>query len=1115
MNKELKEYYDELTYLSSDNNEFIVNKYKKLRDLLERVIRTKITDSSLQMTDLGARINYVASLSNMNRRELNALHTFRLNSNSILNRRKQANLKEFNKDALAVQIAFDRIFNQSTAHLETSKEGKKNDAKLEVEENRSFIQKIRVCFEYLDDKFLYVNSTDSVEPGLIKVAYNVKGINDEFNETIDKLWRFAQLNLLDVKVTEDNIFVPSFIVLEPDYLIDISSLAECFRDYGSHPYNYILNRLTPIENAKALLVGNIANMFLDEFIYSTDEEPDFTKCIRKAFRQYPIELAACQEIKDTGKAKEFIDECKLHFRNIRETVNHTFNDYGYKLDKSDAVLEPSYICEALGVQGRLDYMQRDMSSFIEMKSGKADEYSIKGKVEPKQNNRVQMLLYAAVLHYSMLQSKENIKPYLLYSRYPLLYPARPSWAQIRRIINLRNIIVNTDYGVQLHNSIDYTSELLSEITPDTLNEKGMRGTFWQQFLMPQISRLGYDISNLNDVERKYLYALYNFITKELYTSKSGDVEHDGRTGASSLWRSTLEEKKDSGEILFDLKIDNINIVDSNKEFIHFIVPDYGNSFLPNFRNGDAVIFYQRNNNEDNVTNKMVFKGNIENITNCELIIRLRAAQRNMNLFPKESNFAVEHDIMDTTYRSMYLGLSHFMRAQPLRRSLLLGMRNPEYDKSYVERIKSAKDDFDRVALKAEAANDYFLLVGPPGTGKTSRALKTMVQRFHSQGKDILLMAYTNRAVDEICQSVSTISPKVDFIRVGSELSCDKRYINSLLGVRLESCTNRDDVNKMMSGCRIYIGTVASISSKTELFKLKQFDVAIIDEATQILEPQLVGVLSAKSINEKDAIGKFIMIGDYKQLPAVVLQSSSQSEISDKELNSVGLYNLKDSLFERLYRLELSRGDGNSTDMLCRQGRMNPDVAEFPNREFYEGKLMSVGLPHQIEKFKMPVCFVPARQDKENATGKSNRYEAKIVAKCAVDVYNDLKDKFEIGHSLGIITPYRSQIALIKKELLLTGVPELAKVSVDTVERYQGSERDVIIYSFCVNFKHQLNFISNIIEENGVQIDRKLNVALTRARKQMIITGVREVLNCNPIFSRLINNLKINKIEIDN
>ena len=74
-----------------------------------------------------------------------------------------------------------------------------------------------------------------------------------------------------------------------------------------------------------------------------------------------------------------------------------------------------------------------------------------------------------------------------------------------------------------------------------------------------------------------------------------------------------------------------------------------------------------------------------------------------------------------------------------------------------------------------------LLVGPPGTGKTSRALRRMVEKFHHRpDTQILLLAYTNRAVDEICSSISAISPEIDYIRIGSELSCDERYRGHLV-----------------------------------------------------------------------------------------------------------------------------------------------------------------------------------------------------------------------------------------------------------------------------------------------------------------------------------------------
>ena len=74
-----------------------------------------------------------------------------------------------------------------------------------------------------------------------------------------------------------------------------------------------------------------------------------------------------------------------------------------------------------------------------------------------------------------------------------------------------------------------------------------------------------------------------------------------------------------------------------------------------------------------------------------------------------------------------------------------------------------------------------------------------------------------------------------------------------------------------------------------------------------------------------------------------------------------------------------------------------------------------------------------------------------------------------------------------------------EITVDTFERYQGSERDFIRYSFCVNHRYQLKFLPNLTEENGVQIDRKLNVALTRARKRLIVVGVEEILKENLIY----------------
>ena len=1135
MNAEIKEYFHLLKEVCRAEYPSLGIAYRQLRGLLEHLCRTQMTDSNLQMTDLSARINFVSSKLGLTVTEQNRLHTFRLTSNAVLNHRIIPSRDELLRDAKTLSFFIKRLTGEDIP-TELYRLLPQADATyIAAPMAKERVRRMRVSFQYADTDYLYVLPVDTVADEPLRVRYNVPQVNDEFAETCGLLWRHAQINLLDVAVDESGTLTPSFIILEPDYLLDISSLAECFREYGHHPANYMLARLQAPDNTRPLLLGNIANLFLDEWIHA-ESEPDYLACMKKAFRSYPIELAACADLRDREKEREFFADCRRHFDNIRQTVTETFRDSGYELDKTDAVLEPSYICEALGLQGRLDYMQRDMSSFIEMKSGKADEYTIRGKIEPKENNKVQMLLYQAVLEYAMGNDHRRVNSFLVYTRYPLLYPARPSWAMLRRVMDVRNRIVANEYGIQLRNTPQYTAERLRDINPETLNERQLDNILWKRYLYPSIDAVTQKLHALSPLEQSYFYALYNFITKELYTSKSGDIEYEGRAGAAALWLATLEEKNENGEILYDLVIRQNCAADIHKPYLLLERTHTDTGTLPNFRQGDAIVLYERNISEDNVTNKMVFKGNIETISDSYIRVRLRAAQQNVEVLPMNSRYAIEHDYMDTSFRCMYWGLSAFLSATKDRQDLLLNRRKPEFDSAFNGAIAAADNDFVRITLKAQAAKDYFLLIGPPGTGKTSRALRSMVETFYREGKEILLLSYTNRAVDEICKMLTAITPEVDFIRIGSELSCDEVYRPYLIENMLESCSTRREVQERMARCRIFVGTVATLSAKTELFRLKTFDVALIDEATQILEPQLLGLLCMRSVAGGNAIGKFVLIGDHKQLPAVVLQSSEQSEVQDESLRAIGLCNLKDSLFERLYRNAIKQplacGEETSTfnsqlsafnsfDILCRQGRMNVEVAAFPNHAFYGGLLQPVGLEHQTGTIELSpelstnefaalltrrVAFIPSTPEQPMQSAKINHSEAKIVARLAAAVYRQYifaTGCFNAAYTLGIITPYRSQIALIKKEIADLGIKELNDVLIDTVERFQGSERDVIIYSFCVNRVSQLKLLANLTEENGVQIDRKLNVALTRARKQMFITGVPQLLKQNSIYSRLL------------
>ena len=174
-------------------------------------------------------------------------------------------------------------------------------------------------------------------------------------------------------------------------------------------------------------------------------------------------------------------------------------------------------------------------------------------------------------------------------------------------------------------------------------------------------------------------------------------------------------------------------------------------------------------------------------------------------------------------------------------------------------------------------------------------------------------------------------------------------------------------------------------------------------------------------------------------------------------------------------------------------------------------LEPVPLPHQQTPVKANIVFIPSRFClQQQLSDKVNTDEAVIVARQLQRVYQEYGEHFHPYTTVGVIVPYRNQIAVIRREIEKLHIPALMNISIDTVERYQGSQRDVIIYSFTVQHLYQLEFLtSNSFIERDADgsfrvIDRKLNVALTRARKQLILTGNPRILSVNPLFKDLMD-----------
>ena len=286
-----------------------------------------------------------------------------------------------------------------------------------------------------------------------------------------------------------------------------------------------------------------------------------------------------------------------------------------------------------------------------------------------------------------------------------------------------------------------------------------------------------------------------------------------------------------------------------------------------------------------------------------------------------------------------------------------------------------------------------------------------------------------------------------------------------------------------------------------------------------MEPHLLGILCAK-YQGMNAIKRFAMIGDHKQLPAVVQQPEAASVVREESLRGIGLTDCRLSLFERLLRW--CGWQSECVFMFSKQGRMHHEVALFPNEAFYQGRLEEVPLIHQMGPMAFAnvesgntlqqmlslhrLLFAAVWPERMSGYGKTNEAEAVCITRVIREVYHLYVANgrpFDAKATIGVIVPYRHQIAAVQKQLRTLGIPVLMDIDIDTVERFQGSQRDVIIYGFTIQRMAQLDFLTaNIFEEEGKAIDRKLNVALTRAREQMVVVGNPDLLERVSVFNDL-------------
>lgn len=1085
-------------------------KYILLHKVLEQACYELTTGVTLSFANLFSRLDYICKEKKMTPSDRYAIQTMRRNCNAAMGDRFQADMQEYLYDLRAlvrfVSLGFEEDIPASILpeipHSNRPYQGTR----------LSHIPYVRASVTSWNDTQIFA-ATDSETDPFIIINYAKGGYDGDLLYLKDLLSENLPLNLLDVRVDEENHYIPNLIVIHPDYLIDISSLAACFREYGHHPLNYFMNKIKPRANTAPILMGNLASQFLDDYINEQPQEPvSYPRTIRKFFAASALDFCTCPLPAD------FHAQAQAQMMNIRSFVHDVLPHNIRNFNKKNTLLEASFICEKLGLQGRVDMMQKDFQVLIEQKAGKRDEYHRRHK----EDHFIQMMLYQGVLMYNFGQETAHMQTFLLYSKYADgLLIEHFAENLFRESIKLRNFIVYNEMRL----GDGAIGEIVDSLSTDLLNELQIGGKLWNDYQEPQLQTAINTLKRCTPLERAYFNRFFTFVSKEQILSKTGG-SNDASHGFAGNWHIPLHEKLEAGNILTGLTIQEKQSSGPGKgyDLIELHIPAQDEDFLPNFRTGDMVILYAYKEEPD-MRKQILMKGNILELQPDRMTLVLRNRQQNKDIIgSQEEVFAVEHDFSDTSANNGFRGLYAFLSAQADRKELLLGVRPP----AQLEDVKLNGDygRFNELILKEKQAKDYFLLVGPPGTGKTSCALRFMVEEALSEpDTSILLLSYTNRAVDEICAMLtdSGIADRTPFIRIGNELSCDKRFVPYLLKYSLDDCPKLTDIQQKMARTRIFVGTTTAINNRLNLFTLKHFQLAIIDEASQILEPDLIGILSARH-QQHNAIDKFILVGDYKQLPAIAQQSAEEAAVTDLLLRNIGLEDCRNSLFERLYK----SSPDTCRSILHKQGRMHPAIAEFPNQTFYyREQLESVPLPHQLEEtpyeagltpqdtidqllLERRMVFIPAEApDHLTCSDKTNPNEARIVATLLGHIYRLTESHFDPNRTVGVIVPYRNQIAMIRKEIARLQLPALQDISIDTVERYQGSQRDIIIYSFTIQNFSQLNFLTaNTFQEGNFLIDRKLNVALTRARKQLLLTGNPHILGANITFYKLMEYIRL-------
>ncbi|CAL8129633.1 unnamed protein product [Orchesella dallaii] len=605
---------------------------------------------------------------------------------------------------------------------------------------------------------------------------------------------------------------------------------------------------------------------------------------------------------------------------------------------------------------------------------------------------------------------------------------------------------------------------------------------------------------LSDEEFQFFEQWFKVITAET-------EEVEKRYNDKNLWTVAPEAREAAGTCVANLTIvgDSVAWVDSSDK------PGFLQSFEQTETSSQSLISLR-------VNDFVALSSNVEVCINYGVIVAIRDNEITLSLDQalhreyKTGNFTYAIDKINTTspIASQYSYLMKLMEDSPeaerLRQYIIM-KKQPKYrklqlpDAQLQEIVKDLNAEQMRIIWKSTVSDSFLFVKGTPGSGKTASIVRLLRALVHAQ-KTVLVVSYTGMALEHILKKFQ--DHYKNFIKISSSSAADaclRPYTTKEVSKAADSIASLTELyNKPVVGTTL-------LSLKHPIFQVRRFDFCIIDEASQALPTAVFGALTV--------CDKYVVFGDPNQLPPVI-QSSIVKNL-----------NICDNFFSLM-------ASPVSTIKLNTQYRMNAGITKLANDLIYENQMKCADralekrylrlaevdirkvLMEEVEstaarnllchvvskKFEKAAVFV----DTSDVPALESRVEESICNEAEVLLTMSFVHLFIWSglcpSTLGIVAPFRGQVDLLRKALKSFNFGE---VEVNTVDQYQGREKEVIICTFTKSLQKDSPFFLSTVgdKKEGILEDmRRLNVAITRARSKVVLLGNRHTLKEYSPFKKL-------------